>query len=207
MSGTKDETRNQFQLDMLTEVGNIGAGNAVTALGKLLGKTVDMSIAKVRIEDIQELGNVLGDEEKYIAAMLIEVSGDVSGMLILALETESAKNLVNLLLQRTLGSAENFEELDLSVLCETGNILAGSYLSALGALLELEMTPSVPQMAVDMAASILSFPAIEFTMGDNSMLFIETKFTDREQLLNGTYILVLDNESFDKIIGALGKML
>lgn len=207
MSEVKEDMMNQFQLDMLTEVGNIGAGNAVTALGKLLGKTVDMSIAKVRIEDIQELGNVLGDEEKYIAAMLIEISGDVNGMLILALETESAKNLVNLLLQKNLGTVEDFEELDLSVLCETGNILAGSYLSALGSLLELEMTPSVPQMAVDMAASILSFPAIEFTMGNNSMLFIETKFTDREQLLNGTYILVLDNNSFDKIIGALGKML
>lgn len=197
------------KMDMLREAGNIGAGNAVSALSQLLAKPVNMSIAKVNVKAIEELGQVLGDEENYIAAMIIEVYGDLKAMLLLALETESAHQLVNLILQKQ-GFEEgklDFDELDYSVLCETGNILAGSYLNALGTLANLELLPSVPQMAIDMAGAILSFAAIEFTEDDNAMMFIETKFKDSEELLNGTYILVLNQEAFNSITNSLGSLL
>lgn len=197
----------QEKLGILTEAGNIGAGNAVTSLSQLLGKRVDMSIAKVHIKSIQELPNVLGDEENYIAAMIIEIFGDINAMLILALETESAQQLVSVILDKPIEPLETFKEFEFSVLGETGNILAGSYLSALSTLTNLELIPSVPQVAIDMAGAILSYPAIEFTKDGNDMLFIETNFVDNDKLLNGTYILVLDNEALDKIVRSLGNLL
>lgn len=204
--------RNQLtsdKMDMLKEAGNIGAGHAVSALSQLLERPVNMSIAKVNVKDISELSQVLGDEEKYIAAMIIEVYGDLNAMLLLALEAESARELVKLILkQQDMNPIEGeFSEFDYSVLCETGNILAGSYLNALGTLANLELTPSVPQAAIDMAGAILSFAATEFTQDDNAMMFIETKFNDDEELLNGTYILALDKKSLECIINSLGNLL
>lgn len=195
------------QLDSLTEAGNIGAGNAATALSVLLKKPIDMSIAKVNIKSISELGSVLGSEENYIAAMLIEVYGELNAMLILSFELESAHRLVDIILENDNDQKDTFDELDYSVLCETGNILAGSYLNALGTLTRLELTHSVPQMALDMAAAILSYPAAEFSTEDNAMMFIETKFTDNEKLVNGTYILVLDKAGFESIINALEHLI
>lgn len=195
------------QIDSLTEAGNIGAGNAVTALSQLLQKPVDMTVSKVNIKNICELGNVLGDEEKYIAAMIIEVLGDINGMLILALEKQSAHALVDTMLGTQTEGQDKFDELEASVLCETGNILAGSYLNALGRLTGLSLIPSVPQMALDMAAAILSFPAIEFTTDDNAMRFIETHFTDNDKLLSGTYILVLDSDAFTRIVDSLEQLI
>jgi chemotaxis protein CheC len=197
----------QQKLDILTEAGNIGAGNAVTALSQLLNKRVDMSVAKVRIKSINELSNVLGDEESYIAAMLIEVLGDIKGMLILALETESAKQMVATILGTAVISLEEFGEMEFSVLCETGNILAGSYLSALSNITGLELAPSTPEMAIDMAAAILSFPAIEFTKDGNNMLFVETRFSEDANTLNGMYILVLEDLGLEEIVGSLEKLL
>ncbi|MGL4345389.1 MAG: chemotaxis protein CheC [Cellulosilyticaceae bacterium] len=194
------------KLDILREAGNIGAGNAVTALSELLHKPVDMSIAEVKIKQINELSNVLGQEEDYIVAMLIEVDGDINGMLILALETPSAHEIVDRLLDKQT-KEESFNELESSVLCETGNILAGSYLSALSTLTNMYLNASVPQMAMDMAGAILSFPAIQFMQDDNTMMFIETRFTDKEKLLNGIYLLVLDENSLGKITEALGKLI
>lgn len=204
--------RNQLtseKMDMLKEAGNIGAGHAVSALSQLLKRPVNMSIAKVNVKDIDELSQVLGDEEKYIAAMVIEVYGDLNAMLLLALEAESARELVKLILNQQDMSpiGGDFSEFDYSVLCETGNILAGSYLNALGTLVNLELVPSVPQAAIDMAGAILSFAATEFTQDDNAMMFIETKFKDSEELLNGTYILALDKVSLERIINSLGKLL
>lgn len=197
----------QDKLDILKEAGNIGAGNAVTALSQLLNKRVDMSIAEVKIKSIQELSNVLGDEESYIAAMLIDVLGNINAMLILALETQSAQELVSRMLHAEMKDLQEYGELECSVLCETGNILAGSYIGALSDLTHLDLGPSVPQMALDMAGAILSYPAIQFTRDGNNMLFIETKFKDNESILNGTYILVLDEESLDKIVNSLGMLL
>lgn len=197
------------KMDMLREAGNIGAGNAVSALSQLLAKPVNMSIAKINVKPIEELNQLLGDEENYIAAMIIEVYGDFNAMLLLALETESAHQLVNLILQKQepAGAQADFDELDYSVLCETGNILAGSYLNALGTLASLNLMPSVPQMAIDMAGAILSFSALEFTQDDNATMFIETKFKDSEELLNGTYILVLNREALERIVSSLDSLI
>lgn len=44
-----------FELDVLREVGNIGAGNAVTALSTLLNKPVDMAVPKVSLLPFEEV--------------------------------------------------------------------------------------------------------------------------------------------------------
>lgn len=195
------------EIDMLREAGNIASGNAMTSLGKLIGCTLDMSVVKVRIEKIQELTDVLGDAESFIAGMLINVYGDLNAMLLLALEAESAIKVVNLMLNKEVTHVEEFDEIDLSVLCETGNILARTYLSSLNTFTGLELDVSIPQISIDMAGAILSYPAIEFAKNDNTMLFIETVFRDTNQVLNGTYILILDNDSYSKVIDSLGSWL
>ena len=40
---------NDIQYDVLKEIGNIGAGNATTALSKMLNQKMDMSVPKVEL--------------------------------------------------------------------------------------------------------------------------------------------------------------
>lgn len=192
------------EMDMLREAGNIASGNAMTSLSKLIDSTLDMNVARVRIEKIQELPEALGNAEEVIAGMLINVYGDLNAMLLLAFETKSAIGFVNKMLDKDLKHLKEFDEIDHSVLCETGNILAGSYLSALNTLTGLEFDVSTPQIAIDMAGAILSYPAIEFVRNDNTMLFIETIFREVKGVLNGTYILILDNDAYSSVIRSLG---
>lgn len=195
------------EMDMLREAGNIASGNAMTALSQLTDLTLDMSVARVRIEGIQELPEVLGNPEEVLAGLLINVSGDLNAMLLLAFETESAIKIVNRMVNKDLKRVQEFDEMAHSVLCETGNILAGSYLNALNTFTGLNLDVSTPQIAIDMAGAILSYPAIEFVRNDNTMLFIETAFKDVNGLLNGTYILILDDTSYNNVIKSLGTYL
>ena len=98
---------------------------------------------------------------------------------------------------------EPFDEMDLSAMKEIGNIIAGSYLSALAGMTNLVISPSVPYIAVDMAASILSVPAIQFGQYGDNALFIETEFGD-DVLMDGYFILMPEPESYTKILSALG---
>ena len=51
---------NTFHLDVLREIGNIGSGNATTALAKLINKKVDMGVPKVNILEFKDVADILG---------------------------------------------------------------------------------------------------------------------------------------------------
>ena len=93
--------------------------------------------------------------------------------------------------------------MDLSALKEIGNIIAASYLSALSSMTNLRIQPSVPYIAVDMAAAILSVPAIQFGQYGDNALFIQTEFGD-DVMLQGYFILMPEEESYAKILESLG---
>lgn len=192
------------EIDMLREAGNIASGNAMTSLSEFIQAPLDMSVVRVRIEKIHELSEVLGSAEEVIAGMLIDIYGDINAMLLLALETESAIRIVNGMLNKNLRSLNEFDKMACSVLCETGNILAGSYSSALNTFTGLNLDVSSPQIAIDMAGAILSYPAIKFLRNDSEMLFIQTDFQEVNGILNGTYILILDHTAYSSIIKSMG---
>ena len=195
------------EIDILREAGNIASGNAMTSFSQLIKSTLDMSVIEVRIESINRLSEALGDAEEVIAGMLINVYGDINAMLLLALEPKNASKIISVMLEREERDLNELDELGHSVLCEIGNILAGSYLGALNMFTGLELEVSIPRMCIDMAGAILSYPAIELIRNDDEMLFIETKFKEINNLLSGTYILILDNSSYNKVIDVLGKCL
>ncbi len=82
-----------------------------------------------------------------------------------------------------------FDEMELSALKEVGNIITASYLSALASMTNLTILPSVPYICVDMAAAILSVPAIEFGLVGDRALLIETEIC-ADVAIRGYFILM-----------------
>ncbi|HHW67379.1 MAG: chemotaxis protein CheC [Epulopiscium sp.] len=207
MPGIDIDMLNTLHLDVLKEIGNIGAGNATTALAQMLNKKIDMGVPKVNILELKNVADVLGGPENLVVGILLDVSGDISGMMMFVLEQRSAHILVNILMERDIHDISEFTELDISALQEIGNILTGSYLSSLAALTKLTIISSIPQMAFDMAGAILSVPAIEFGKVGDRVLFIETEFAEGIDHVTGYFILIPDIDSFEKILTSLGVSL
>lgn len=193
-----------FELDVLKEVGNIGAGNAATALSKLLDKPVDMAVPKVSLLPFEEVAERVGGAEQIVLAVFLRVEGEAPGNMFFILEEDAAKRLLNQLMSMNHQEDVGYSEMEFSALCEIGNILAGSYLSSLADFTQLSMVPSVPSIAVDMAGAILSYGLMQYgEMGDSAML-IETTFIEDYQSLEGHFFLIPDPDSFNKIFKALG---
>ena len=190
--------------DVLREIGNIGAGNATTALAQMLNTKVDMHVPKVDLLEFSEVGEAMGGEEQMMAGIYLIVEGDISGSIMFLLEKSSAKALVAKLMGTTSENPDGeFDEMELSALKEIGNIITGSYLSSLSTLTNLNIYPTPPDICIDMCGAILSVPAIEFGAISDKMLLIATEFTD-DIKLEGYFILVPDLESYDKILTSLG---
>ncbi len=81
-------------LDILKEVGNIGAGNAATALSKILGKTIDMTVPKVSVVSFDEMMDLVGGSENVIASVFLRIEGDAPGSMYFMLPLEQAEKFV-----------------------------------------------------------------------------------------------------------------
>ena len=189
-------------VDVLKELGNIGAGNAMTALAQLLNCKVDMKVPQVRLLEFKDVGTLIGGEEQIMAGIYLAVEGDITGSIMFLLGKESARHLVTKLMGM-VPEGEEFGEMEMSALMEIGNIITGAYLNSLATITNLKIFPSVPSLCVDMAGAILSVPAIEFgTLGDK-ILLIQSQFMDEIEL-DGYFIMVPDIESYAKILSSLG---
>ncbi len=203
MSKMTLEDVNNMYFDVLKELGNIGAGNAVSAIANMLGMMIDMNVPSIRMMEASKLGTAVGAEDETIVGIFLEVCVDIEGSMMFLLDIPSARYLVSKLMMSDASSDKPFDEMELSALKEIGNIIAGSYLSALSSLTNLVIAPSVPYIAVDMAASILSVPAIQFgQFGDNALL-IQTEIC-AEVAINGYFILMPEQDSYEKILTSLG---
>lgn len=202
MGGITLEEMSDEYFDVLKELGNIGAGNATTALAQMMQCKVDMAVPQVRLLEFKEMGEIMGGAEVIMAGIYLAIEGDVTGSIMFLLEKQAARHLVNKLMGMEV-TGDEFSEMEFSALKEVGNIITGAYLNSLSGLTNLVIYPSVPDLTVDMAGAILSVPAIQFGELGDKMLMIQTQFFD-EMVLDGYFILVPDLNSYGRILSALG---
>lgn len=191
-------------LDVLKEIGNIGAGNAATALAKMISKKVDMKVPLVNVLDLSDVPEILGGAEEEVVGIFFKLEGEIEGSIMFVLDTKSALKLIELLMPGI--SSEGFNDFCFSALQEIGNILAGSYISSLSSLSNLDIKISVPSLALDMAGAILSVPAIHFGLMGDKILIIENEFVEdlSEDSVNGFFILIPEVDSYDVLFRSLG---
>lgn len=188
--------------DVLRELGNIGAGNAITALSQMLQCKVDMQVPQVRLLEFSEVGEMIGGEEQIMAGVFLGVKGDITGSMMFMVEAESARHLIAKMTMGMLPPGSEFEEMGLSAMKELGNIITGAYLNSLSTMTNLSISPTPPALTVDMAGAILSVPAIQFGVYGDKILLIQSQFNDDVQL-DGYFIMIPDLESYAKILTAL----
>jgi len=189
--------------DVLRKIGNIGAGNAMTALSQMLQCKVDMKVPQVRLLEFSEVGDLMGGEEQIMAGVFLGVEGDITGSMMFMVEEESARHLIRKITMGMMPEGEEFAEMGMSAMQEVGNIITGAYLNSRSTMTNLKVVPSPPAITVDMAGAILSVPAIQFGIYGDKILLIQSQFYD-EVALDGYFILIPDLESYEKILTALG---
>ncbi|HOQ50730.1 MAG TPA: chemotaxis protein CheC, partial [Candidatus Atribacteria bacterium] len=193
--GISFEKLNEIQLDALREVGNIGAGNAATALSKVVGKRVKMEVPLVKILPLKDVPDWLGGPEKEVLGVYLTMSGAANGHILFVMTIEDALKIMNILLGDLTPSREqvlDMDEIARSAMEEIGNILSSSYLSALADFTGLRLNHSVPALAIDMAGAIVDVILIEISKRGDYALLIETEFVEEENKIKGYFMLIPD---------------
>ncbi|MCI9441524.1 MAG: chemotaxis protein CheC [Ruminococcus sp.] len=204
MAIQKYEEMGDLAIDMLKEIGSIGGGNAATALSSMLNAKVNMALPEVKILGFNAALNLLGDPEELVAAIFVEMSGELNGVMLFILTKEFSDEIVQKMLGKPSIDFMEMDEIDTSVLTEIGNIVISSYITAMSSLSNVEVELSVPQFTVNMQGGIMSVPIAIMGQHSDRIMMITGKFKIDGKALNSNMLLLPDVESLNVLMKKLG---
>lgn len=198
------EEMNLQELDVMKEIGSIGTSHAATALSKLVQKEVRITIPEVHIQDYNQAVRRIGTEEEIVGATLVQMSGDLNGLMLFLYNVEYADNILERLLGRRYEGFESMDEMAYSALSEVGNIIICSYINAFTALTHMDVSLSVPSSAVNMLGGILTVPMAELGNETDKLMSFDAEFLMEGRQLPSWLLMLPDMESLNQIMTRLG---
>ncbi|MDL2258484.1 chemotaxis protein CheC [Eubacteriales bacterium OttesenSCG-928-K08] len=194
-------------LDVLREIGNIGAGNAASALATMLDDKVNIGLPSCEMVPFTQVARGFKSPEDLVVGTLVQMSGDMEGFVLMALPLDAAFELLKLLTgEEFSGNADDYGAVceALAPVSEIGNILIGAYLSAISSMTGMSIIPSVPATTVDMAMALMNIPVVVYGEIGESVLYMETDFHNEVSSIVGQYFLIPTVESSSRLMSALG---
>ena len=192
----------RFDLDMLREVANVGAGNAASALSVMTGQSIDIQVPTCELMSYPEMAERLGGADSVMLAMLVKISGDVDGFVLfmqrLPQARETMRTLAGLELPEGDTNIANYEPMR-----EIANILVGTYISSIAEMAGISIIPSVPEITIDMAMAIMNVPVLLYGAVGDEVLMMEAEFLGFARNLTGAFYLVPTPESLEILKKAL----
>lgn len=194
---------NEEQIDVLREIGNIGIGNALSSLSVLINKRINMEVPKAGFYHLEEIIESIGGYEELVSCIIFSVTGDAQCSILFIFDSKSTYTILDMI-KKTSDGAKDLDDYDESIIKEVGNILAGSYITALCGMTQLKQKVSVPMFAFDMLGAVLSASLAVSGYVQEKVLSIETSLTGDGEVIRGNFLMLLEPESLDKMYKALG---
>lgn len=193
---------NAAQLDALREVANIGAGHAATALSQMTEQQIMISVPELTIAALDAVPNQISAPEEPVAAVLMRMEGDLTGLTLLVFPQPIALRVASLMMRRSVTSMGPIEE---SAIKEAGNILSAAYLNALADFMQMTLLPSPPSLAIDMSDAIFTSTYVASSQGAAYVVCVESEFHLQEasERLRGFFLLLPDPPSLRAILKAV----
>lgn len=198
------ESLNDIQLDVMREIGNIGAGNACTALSVLLGTTIDMSVPKIQLLGFDDTSNYLGGPDAEVLGVKIDVTDDLQGMMFHIVNKRFAERIINTFYEKKLETLNSIDEMDSSVISEMANITSGAYANSIATLTSLFVNIGTPTQKTSTVSDILRIPLEAFAESGDKILVVDEQFLIDKESITTNMLLVLEPESLKKLFEKLG---
>lgn len=178
-----------FELDQLKEMVNIGASHSGDVFSKMIGRKVVLTVPDVNIEDINSAIKYFNVDNESVTAVTADISGDWGGILLFLFPAKSGQKVAQLVSHEMDASSE-FMGLDKSVLCEIGNILAGSYLTALSNFLKISILHTVSKIITKPIDQIFQGIILEIGIASGATLVFRVNLAiDGESTETELYLL------------------
>jgi len=190
------------EVDALQELASIGCGRAITALGTLAGRRLEMDVPEAWVgAETGAIAAFLGALGQEIVAVGVKLLGRLQGDLLLALPERDAEALAELLgFPVKGGTSAQWTAMAESALLESGNIVGSAFVSAVAALVREKLLLSVPSLARGSGRR-----CVETLVAHAGSVALATRFSCRDGSpdLEGLILVMPDPEGIASLVGHL----
>jgi chemotaxis protein CheC len=186
------------EVDALQELASVGCGQAISALGKLSGRRIDMDVPEAWFgAGPGAIANFLGSMGQELVAVGVRLEGALTGHLLLALPEADAEKLAAMLGFPAGGRWEGMAE---SALMESGNIVGSAFVSAVGTMVGEKLLLSIPTFARGSGRA-----CVERLVDHAGSIALATRFTCGESgsALEGLILVMPEPERIAKLLSHL----
>ncbi len=200
---------NPLQMDALKEIANIGAGHAATALSQLMGKRVDMCVPQVDLIPLEAVAGYFGEPETEVWAIFTRCESSFPVSLVFIMNKSDGDLLAEKLFQaaRIQDKVRLLPGMKESALSESGNMIMGAFVSAVGDLLRENLPLSVPSISLDLMGAVMDILLEIFGGFGDTALATETELSfpgESRRNFNARILLIPDPGSLEILFRQLG---
>jgi len=199
------------QQDMLKEIGNIGTGNAVTALSRLVKKKIDVTLTDVGIIPLEELPRQFGGAKEKVCGIFCHIEKPSQATILNIFEMKPLMKIIADLAgnkskidPNKVKSKKDLDDYAISTIVEMGNIMAGHYASALADLLGTKLMIDVPEFTMSQAGEIGEFLSKELKSIAEFFIIIKTSISVADLKLKGMFFFIPDLQTLKSFFNKLG---
>ena len=183
--GSPDESGD---LEIFLELGSIGAGNAATSLSEIFQEQILIEVPKIHTLPPHKVPKFYNKHDVLTTAIYMQLRGEGSCDILLLFEMEEARKIAAMMAMAT--SPEDVDpETEASAIEELGNIVIGSFLTALSDFTGANLVPHPPQRATDTFDAILDSFLIKQTLASDIAIIFDTHFKRADGNITGSLIM------------------
>ncbi len=190
-----------LQTDALTEIINMGVGEAASCLNDIVGSHIVLRVPRVELMRVEEISRVAQElETEDVASVMQSFRGDFEGSATLIFPPKSAAKLVS----AVTGEREASPDLDAvrrGTLMEIGNIVINAIVGTMSNVLTCLLSYTLPEYYQGDAASLFSRVASREQAA--FVLLVQTDFTIENLEIKGFVLIILELSSVEKFLSKI----
>lgn len=190
-------------LDALTEIFNLGVGQAAHALSQIAGDAVLLTVPRVSVLSRGQVAQHMGSTgEASVSAVRQRFSGAINAEAVLMFPAERGLQLVQMMVGGEL-PLELLAEMEQEALSEVGNILLNSVMASVADALKIELDGALPSVELSQVGRVLH-PEHD---PQAPVLLIDIQFEVAAREVQGLLAFLLDVASQDLLEQLLARFL
>ena len=139
-----EKPENRMDLDILLELGNIGAGRATTALSDMLDERISVEVPRLHVSPPHLVPKIFARHDQPTAVIYMQLRGEAECDILLIFEVEEARKIAAMMTMMPVEELD--QETENSAIEEMGSIMIGGFLSAIADFTDVELVPLPPQL-------------------------------------------------------------
>jgi chemotaxis protein CheC len=193
-----DQVLTEEQLDVLSELFNIGIGQAAASLSEMIDDNVDLSVPVVRCLPLDQASIELAKmTSSDISAVKQMFSGEFSGNALLIFPERDSLELVKAILGSDV-SLEYLSELEEDALLEVGNVILNACICTISDILGCEIIGDIPTRLQGDCKQILSMSSDD--VEESYMLLLSMLFSIPNHDIKGSISFIMNMGALQKFI-------